>query len=77
MKGVGIGPPFSDQQLHVFRKFAFEKHFLPGGRVDKADGLGMEGMPGADGETIVHKLPVFIKNGPFNDLIAAIRVVIE
>lgn len=72
-----IGPPFSDEGSHIFRQFAFEKQLFPGGRVDKADGLGVQGMPGADSEAIVDELPVPGKHGSLHDLIAAVGIVVE
>lgn len=37
----------------------------------------MEGMTGANGETVVHELSVFAEDGAFYDLISAIGIVIE
>jgi hypothetical protein len=72
-----IGPPFSDEGSHIFRQFAFEKQLFPGDRVDKADGLGVQGMPGANSEAIVDELPVLGKHGSLYDLIAAVGVVVK
>ena len=43
----------------------------------KANGFGMERMPGANGKTVIDKLSVFVEYSAFYDLITAIGVVIE
>lgn len=75
--GVGIGPPFCDDLFHIVGQFAFEEHVLAACRMDEADGLCVQGVPGANGEAVVDELPVFTEDGAFYDLIPAIGVVVE
>ena len=69
--------PFPDELLHIVRQFTFEQHFFSCPGMYKTDGLGMEGMTGADSEAVVHELSVFAEYGAFYDLIASIGVVVE
>jgi len=72
-----ISAPFLYQPPHIVGQFTFEEHLFSGSRVNETNGFGVQGMPGANGEAIVHELSVFTEHGAFYDFVAAIGVVIK
>ena len=72
-----IPPPFLYQSPHIIGQFTFEEYLFSCSGVNEADGFGMQGVPGAYGEAIVHELSVFAEHSAFYDFVAAIGVVIK
>jgi hypothetical protein len=72
-----IPTPFFNNFLYIRRQLRIEKHGLSGMRVFKAEGFGMQRLPGANGKTIFYKLLVFCIHGAFYNFITAVRVVVK
>ena len=72
-----IGAPFLDQGYHVGRKGGFEGHFFLQYGVIEAEGLGVEGLSGAEGEALFDKLRVLAEAIATQDLVPAVTLVVE
>ena len=55
---VGVVLPLGDEGGHVGGEVAVEVHLLAGLGVDEAEGLGVQGLAGAQGEAVVDELGV-------------------
>jgi len=55
---VGVGFPLGDEGGHVGGGGAVEVHLLAGDGVDKAQGLGMQGLAGTQLKAVVDELGV-------------------
>ena len=75
--GFDIPSPLFQNGLHVIGQLAGEQHFLFGGRMHKAQFLGVEGMTGQQFETVVDKLAVFRESCAFENLVAAVGGIVE
>ena len=75
--GGHIRPPFFDEGGHVGGEGRFQEDALAGAGVGEAEGAGMEGLAGADGEAVLDELAVFGVDGALADLAAAIAFVVE
>lgn len=53
-----IGAPLLDEYSHVGGEWGFESHLSFQHRMIEAEGLGMEGLTRAEGETVFDKLGV-------------------
>ena len=54
--GLGVVSPLFNKLPHIIREFAIKPYFFAGTRMNKANGLGVQGMTGTDGEAIFYKL---------------------
>ncbi len=55
---MGVVLPFGDEGGHVVGEVAVEVHLLTGFGVDKAKGLGVQGLAGAQFEAVVDELGI-------------------
>ena len=62
---------------HVFGQFGSEKQFLACAGVNESQCLGVQRLPGTNGEAIVHKLFVFTKMSSFQYFVPSVTLVIE
>ena len=55
---MGVVLPLGDEGGHVGGEVAVEVHLLAGLGVDEAEGLGVQGLAGTQGEAVVDELGV-------------------
>ena len=72
-----VSAPAFDEGGHVGGEGRVEVHPLPRGGMLEAERLGVEGLPGTGGETVLHELLVFREGGAFQDGVAAVFGVVE
>jgi hypothetical protein len=69
--------PFVQYLLKIFGQFAVEAHSLAGSGVCKAQGFGMQRLPGHKLKTVLYESSVFAEGRTFQYLVAAVGGIVE
>ena len=69
--------PFLNKDRHIAKNGGVEIHLKSGDGMLESESLRMQCLPGAYGEAVVDKLPIFRECGPLENSVASVACIVE